>query len=587
MHRSLVFQLMASQVAGLRGQLSATATRGKTAKGQLVELHEALAVQKQRLDSMNKKKEAAQRKLAKEQENVRSAGEAGDAREAFHTQVAARLQQLQQRVKASRDSLFGIAQKLAEEKATLKMKRGGLSSSKNALRSLHAQLQQQEAEKSRQQELLYSIDFQCQAMQRRVSRISGYKTAAETKALQKQMKELQAESSLQQEEQSMLSSQVKHLDGELRKAQRTLARVDEEDSKCANNVGDIRLACASLDRELQTIVKQKEKLVLAESLRKLEVTRLYEELEACADASLEAENRKVQQQLQVQEALAAIELELDGARGQLRAVEEERRKLTKEAAERRSKISALEARYENLVQSSQTADGAGRSQAYYVIRVGQEREELQRKGAEMHRRLQSASVEVQGLEASLRDVSLSNSRLRSRLQQETGALGALREQRAEKEGALFLRNRMAFTQQQQICLLKEAIEKEERCLQQTRQQHQCTLDRLRDVDEERRNVEKESNYVDEKLQRSIKQRLKLQTSIQKRRAGATPSSLLMEEDGELQFCNAEIQYHAECLKGMLQSLYQSMGPTVASEPAAFEILQRVFGEGEGTSYCMG
>ena len=128
---------MSFQVASLRGQLSATATRGKTAKGQLVELHESLAIQKQRLESMNKKKEAAQRKLAKEQENVRSAGEAGDAREAFHAQVAARLQQLQQKVKSSRDSLFGVAQRLAEEKTTLKMKRGGLSSSKNALRSLH------------------------------------------------------------------------------------------------------------------------------------------------------------------------------------------------------------------------------------------------------------------------------------------------------------------------------------------------------------------------------------------------------------------------------------------------------------------
>ncbi|CDJ29130.1 uncharacterized protein EMH_0024130 [Eimeria mitis] len=603
---------LTEEVAGLRGQLSATATRGKTAKGQLVELHESLAVQKQRLDSTNKKKEAAQRKLAKEQENVRSAGEAGDAREAFHTQVATRLQQLQQRVKSSRDALFVVAQKLAEEKATLKMKRGGLSSSKNALRSLQAQLQQQEAEKSRQQELLYSIDFQCQAMQRRVSRISGYKTAAETKALQKQMKELQAESTLQQEEQSTLSSQVKHLDGELRKAQRTLARVDEEDSRCANNVGDIRLACASLDRELQTIVKQKEKLVLAESLRKLEVTRLHEELEACADASLEAENRKVQHQLQVQEVLAAMELELDGARGQLRAVEEEKRKLNKEAAERRSKISALEARYENVMQSSQTADGAGRSQAYYVIRVGQEREELQRKGAEMHRRLQSASVEVQGLEASLRDVSLSNSRLRSRLQRETGAVGALREQKAEKEGALFLRNHMAFTQQQQICLLKEAIEKEERCLEQTKQEHQRVLERLRvcqttsqlrghlpfakaqkeprvslkrHVDEKRKDVENESNSVDEKLQRSIKQRLKLQTSIQKRRLGGAPSSQPAEANEESQLCNAEIQYHAECLEGMLQSLYRSMGPTVASQPAALETLQRALGEGKDSRYC--
>lgn len=47
------------------------------------------------------------------------------------------------------------------------------------------------------------------------------------------------------------------------------------------------------------------------------VARLHEELQACADESLEAENRKLQQQLHGQETLAAMDAELDGARGQL------------------------------------------------------------------------------------------------------------------------------------------------------------------------------------------------------------------------------------------------------------------------------
>ena len=49
----------------------------------------------------------------------------------------------------------------------------------------------------------------------------------------------------------------------------------------------------------------------------VQVTRLHEELEACADAALEAENQKVQQQLQAQAVLAAMEAELDDVRGQL------------------------------------------------------------------------------------------------------------------------------------------------------------------------------------------------------------------------------------------------------------------------------
>ncbi|OEH77854.1 s-formylglutathione related protein [Cyclospora cayetanensis] len=579
---------LSEEVAALRGQISAVATRWKAAKGQLAELHESLASQQQRLEKLNKKKEAARQRLTKEQGNVRSAGEAGQASEAFKAQADARLQQLQLRVKASRDKLFGIAQKLAEEKAALKMKRGGISSLKNALKSLHAQLQQQEAEKSRQQELLYAIDFQCQAMQRRVSRVSGYKTAAETKTLKKQIKELQAvgaqnykleEVAVQQEEQSMLAAQVKHIESELRKAHRSLVKAGEEDDRCSSSVGTIRLTCASLDRELQRALKEKEELVVAESIKKLEVTRIREELEACADASLEAENRKAQQKLQAQEALAAMDVELDKARCQLRAMEEERHKLNKEATERRAKIASLEAKYASILQN---VDGAGRSQAYYVIRAGQEREELQRRISEIHRKLQSASAEVEGLQATLRDVALSNTRLRSRLQKESGILGTLREKQAQMEGTLFLRNRMEFTQQQHIAKLNEAIKAEQCALKQTKEVHQCTLDKLVEVEEQMKNLRKESASVDEKLQRNLQQRQKLQTSLQQRRPAASATGPPEGQKLGNEVCNAEMQYHAESLKNLLQNLYRAMGPLLSANPSALEALQRALAEGGGT-----
>ena len=108
----------------------------------------------------------------------------------------------------------------------------------------------------------------------------------------------------------------------------------------------------------------------------------------------------------------------------------------------------------------------------------QEREELQRQGAALHRRLQGASAEVEGLEAALRDASLSNNRLRSRLQQENGALGALKEKKAEKESALFLRNHITFTQQQQITAVREAIAVQQRNLQEKKQLHQGVIEKL-------------------------------------------------------------------------------------------------------------
>ncbi|KAL8450685.1 hypothetical protein Emed_002323 [Eimeria media] len=513
---------LADQVAGLRGQLSAAASRCKAAKRQLAELHENLADQQQRLECLRKKKVLAEKRLEREKKNVRSVSEAGEASEAFHTQAAARLQQLQQQVKASRDSLFGVLQSLTEEKATLKLKRGRLSSSKNALKNL--QLQQQEAERSRQQELLYSIDFQCQAMQRRLTLASGYKTAAETKTLQKNIRELQAESASQQEEQSALSAQVKQLDSELRKAQRSLNQIDAEESRCATSVEEIRLACISLDKELHFALQEKEELVLAESLRKLEVNKLHEELEACADASLEAENRKLQQHLRAQEVLGAVDSELDAAKGQLRAAEEERHKLAKEASERRAKLVGLESRYENLLQKFLLTDvstssakppsepqlldsksfggevysnsdiedpfqpaltyhckvAVERLESLEITLAPQEREELQRLGAALHRRLQSASAEVEGLEATVRDV-------------------------AEGE-----RERL----QSQSCLLED------------------------------------------KLTRTLQQLEKAHADIEERR---TRTAVQDRGQNDLGLCNAEMRCHAESLRVLLQSLYAAMG----------------------------
>ncbi|KAL8441200.1 hypothetical protein Emag_007368 [Eimeria magna] len=470
---------LAEQVAGLRGQLSAAASRSNTAKKQLAKLHENLADHQQRLDGLRKKKELAEKRLAREKKNVRSAGEAAEASETFHTQAAARLQQLQQQVKT--------------------------------------QLQQQEAERSRQQELLYSIDFQCQAMQRRLTLASGYKTAAEAKSLQKNIKELQAVRlgcHLEDDHRqwchfdycpSLRSSfdvcRSQHLSKRnsqpfwRKKAQRSLNQIDAEESRCATSVEEIRLACISLDKELHAALQEKEELVLAESLRKLE------------------------------EVLGAVDSELDAAKGQL---------------------------------TSLPIDGHGRSQAYYVIKAGQEREELQRLGAALQRRLQAASAEVEGLEATVRDVRACNARLRSRLQSETGALTALRGEKEHKENALFLKKHLTFTHYQQIEALKKATELQQKNLEEAKTTHLEVLNDLEAAEGERKRLQSQSCVLEAKLARTLQQLEKAHASIQERRSSRS-TGIQDRRQNNFEFCNAEMRCHAESLRVLLQSLYSAIG----------------------------
>lgn len=56
-----------------------------------------------------------------------------------------------------------------------------------------------------------------------------------------------------------------------------------------------------------------------------------------------------------------------------------------ELSERNNKVKNLKIKYEALVQKNHGSNGEGEehSQAYYVIKAAQEREELQRKGDEL------------------------------------------------------------------------------------------------------------------------------------------------------------------------------------------------------------
>jgi len=128
------------------------------------------------------------------------------------------------------------------------------------------------------------------------------------------------------------------------------------------------------------------------------------------------ENRKHQLEMSMQEREKEISVHKDVLKAEHKAAEEERHKIAVELSERLNKVKNLKIKYEALVQKKQTSDGPDdindHSQAYYVIKAAQEREELQRKGDELNAKIIQSEKELKALDNTLNHLKNRNSDFR-------------------------------------------------------------------------------------------------------------------------------------------------------------------------------
>jgi coiled-coil domain-containing protein 39 len=115
------------------------------------------------------------------------------------------------------------------------------------------------------------------------------------------------------------------------------------------------------------------------------------------------ESRQVQLELALQERNKEIDIHKDILRIHLKSAEEERHSAASELRERVGKVEKLKKRYEILMtQFAPEDDQEDHSQAYYVIKAAQRREELQKEGDELDANIRRAEKEIKGLENTLK-----------------------------------------------------------------------------------------------------------------------------------------------------------------------------------------
>merc|ERR1711959_59312 len=201
---------------------------------------------------------------------------------------------------------------------------------------------------------------------------------------------------------TILSAQIKRQDAELKTANRTLTNIKKDTEAMKGTMEELELQNTIMNRSVTNVVKEKEESLMQHDILRLEVKRLKQQLNSRSENLYSLENRKQQLHISMEEREKEIEVHQEVLRAQLRSQEEERHKTAIELAERKQKIYNLKMKYENVLNKVKKEAGEeAHSQAYYVLKAAQEKEEMQRKGDELDDKLRRAEREIRALENTL------------------------------------------------------------------------------------------------------------------------------------------------------------------------------------------
>jgi predicted nucleic acid-binding Zn-ribbon protein len=179
--------------------------------------------------------------------------------------------------------------------------------------------------------------------------------------------------------------------------------------------------------DLAKVTHQKEKTLVQHDIMKLEIKKLRDTVNVEADRVYGLENRKYQLEMSMEEREKEIQVHKDILVSELKAAEEERHKVAVELQVRSQKVKNLRIKYEGLCQRNKSSSGEAeaegeRSQAYYVIKAAQEKEDLQRYGDDLDGKIRKCEKEIKALANTLDHLKVRNKNYRDKFMQ--GAEGA-------------------------------------------------------------------------------------------------------------------------------------------------------------------
>jgi chromosome segregation ATPase len=395
------------------------------------------------------------------------------------------------KVKALKEKLLKESQAVFELKREEKRLSAEVHGSKSTSKNLEGQLTQLDKEAARQQELLYSAEFQIQQIERKIARGNGERSDEEKRALKAQIDACETKAEAAKEKRKMLAQQVRKLQNELTTYKNRRDRLAITKVELQEKQGELELQARMIEDELRAETRKKEEVVVANDLMRLEVRRLKDLLSAKADAVFSLENRRQQLLLSMEERKQEISVHRDVLRAEARTAGDEKHKCTVDLNDRTKKVDILKARFDAVARG----EDEGHSQSYYIIKAAQKREEMQRRGDELDQDIRRSEREIRALQTTLDHLNARNNAYRNSFQKvdlqgsEVEVLRQLEERTKMGKDSLFRKKK-------EMQRLVTDFEEDSRRLEQVQQQKGKVEAQREHLSNARSQVEQELNSLD-------------------------------------------------------------------------------------------
>lgn len=386
-------------------QLQEKQSENGYARAEIKKHNDMISVAQQKYESLKGQIAAEGQQLTSLQQNLLDL-------DALRQQDVARAAEIDKHIAALTQKQYQARQDLHISKQKEQNLRGELSGAQAQSCNLTQQIARMEEQVVRQQEVLYNVSFQLVQMERKVSRAQGQRSQDETQELKARIAALNQALEVVSTEHSMLQSQVKQAENDYARAQRLNHQIETEKSVIVDEISCTQRETEAVLRGIKATTKQKEEKQVEADVWRLETRRLRSLLAGKADKVMSLEHRKRALELGMEERRQEISVQMELMQGESRLLHDEVHRLILELRERQLSLEKLKAKYDTVTSKCRPPNGGElQSQAYYIIKAAQEREELQSEANSYRQRIAQTEHECHALQKHLDDLIGSNTEM--------------------------------------------------------------------------------------------------------------------------------------------------------------------------------